>query len=391
MRRPVEETVREAGISALLKMGCAVHKITNGSKPDMLFIKNVKHSNIGTNVRIIKETEDSTFIAKMNPDGSFSDDDFTVVLTTDLHIDRTKELVNKTIDMLIKHLEAVKPDLLILTGDIIVTDHQQVDCVQFAQMLEEIGIYWAFVFGNHEAREEKEFHKYFMMKNLSKFDHCLSKFGPPELFGYGNFFVNIMNGPDSLLKSFAFFDSGRDIYPRYIKEYDLPEDYEGTSDFIKTNQIEWYLSNVKKLKKDYGDGVKTMLFMHIPVPEYAEVMDFDENEKPVPNGVPKDNCELLYGVMHETVACSKYNSGLFDAAKEAGAEAFFSGHDHINDFDVLYKGVRLIYAQMGGYEIYHMGENFGLPESEWMQGATVMKIKNDGSFELTRRYNRDML
>ena len=81
---------------------------------------------------------------------------------------------------------------------------------------------------------------------------------------------------------------------------------------------------------------------------------------------------------------------MFEAAKEAGAEAFFAGHDHINDYDVLYKGVRLIYVQMGGYEIYSM-DKFDLPESEWMQGATVMKIHNDGSFDLTRRYNRDML
>ncbi len=390
MRRPVEETVREAGISALLKMGCTVHRLTNGKKPDMMFIKNVKHSKIGTDVKIIKETDDSSFIAKINPDGTYSQDDFTVVLATDLHIDRTKELVNKTVDMLVKHLEAVKPDLLILTGDIIVTDHQQVDSVQFAQMMEEIGIYWAFVFGNHEAREEKEFHKYFMLKNMAKFEHCLTKFGPKELFGYGNFFINIMNGPHSLLKSFAFFDSGRDIYERYLAEYGLTKDYVNSYDFIKTNQIKWYLERIVKLKKEYGEDLKSMLFMHIPVPEYAEVMDYDDTAGQIPAGKPKDNCELLYGEMHESVGCSRYNSGLFEAARQAGAEAFFAGHDHINDFDVLYKGVRLVYVQMGGYEIYSM-DKFGLPENEWMQGATVMKIHNDGSFDLSRRYNRDLL
>ena len=390
MRRPVEETIREAGINGLLKLGCTVHKLTKGNKPDMMFIKNVNHSNIGSSVRIIKETDDSTYIAKINPDGSYSQDDFTIVLATDLHIDRDKELVNKTVGMLVQHLEAVKPDLLILTGDIIVTDHQQIDSVQFAQLLEEMGIYWAFVFGNHEAREEKEFHKYFMLKNMAKFEHCLTKFGPSELFGYGNFFINIMNGPHSLLKSFAFFDSGRDIYERYLDEYGLTKDYVNSYDFIKTNQINWYVNKIKSLKNEYGEDVKSMLFMHIPIPEYAEPMDFDENAQPIPAGKPNEKGELLYGEMHEAVGCSRYNSGLFDAAKEAGAEAFFAGHDHINDYDVLYKGVRLIYVQMGGYEIYSM-DKFDLPESEWMQGATVMKIHNDGSFDLTRRYNRDML
>ena len=64
MRRPVEETIRETGINGLLKLGCTVHKLTKGNKPDMMFIKNVSHSKIGSSVRIIKETDDSTYIAK---------------------------------------------------------------------------------------------------------------------------------------------------------------------------------------------------------------------------------------------------------------------------------------------------------------------------------------
>ena len=386
--KPVEEAIRGAGISALIDMGCAVHKISGGKFPKHLFLRNVEHENVGSEVKVVKKTSDSAFIAKMNDDGTYSDDDFTVVLATDLHVDKDNNLINKCFGMLVKHLEEVKPDLLILTGDIIVTDYQQIDCVQFARLMEEMGIYWAYVFGNHEARAEKEFHKFFMLKNLTRYEHCLSQFGPPELFGYGNFFVNIMKDKNAVLKSFAFFDSGRDTSEEHLKEHNYPVDVKGY-DFIKKGQIDWYLKHIAELKKQYGD-VKSMCFMHIPVPEYKEVMDFDENAKPIPTGIPTGKAELVYGVMHESVGCSPHNSGLFEAAREAGAEAFFAGHDHVNDFEAIYKGVHLVYVQSGGYEEYSI-DKFGISEKEGMQGVTVMKIKNSGEFEFSRRYNRDYL
>ncbi len=169
--RPVEEAVREAGIAALIGMGCAVHKISGGKAPKHLFLRNVPHEHIGSRLKVLKQTEDSSFIAKVDENGKITDEDFTVVLATDLHIDKDDALTDKTISMLVRHLEDVKPDLLILTGDIIVSDYQQLDCVQFAKMMEEIGIYWAFVFGNHEARAEKEFHKFLLVKIVSNYIH----------------------------------------------------------------------------------------------------------------------------------------------------------------------------------------------------------------------------
>ena len=386
--KPLEEAVRGAGISALIDMGCAVHKISGGKLPKHLFLRNVEHEKVGSKVKVLKQTSDSAFIAKMNDDGTFSDEDFTVVLATDLHVDTDTNLINKAFQMLVNHLEAVKPDLLILTGDIIVTACQQIDCVQFARLMEELGIYWAFVFGNHEARAEKEFHKFFMLKNLTRYEHCLSKFGPSELFGYGNFFVNVMKDENTVLKSFAFFDSGRDTTEEHLKEHNFPVEVKGY-DFIKQGQIDWYLKHIDALKKQYGE-VKSMLFMHIPVPEYKEVMDFDENAKPIPTGYPTGKAEVLFGEMHESVGCSPHNSGLFEAAREVGAEAFFAGHDHVNNFDAVYKGVHLVYVQAGGYEGYNM-DKFDLSESEWTQGVTVMTIKNNGEFEFDRRYNKEYL
>ncbi len=377
--RPFEEFLRSVGNAAVLGAGTAVYKLSCGKFPKRLFSKSVPHPFIGTDVKIVKETNDSVFISKFNKDGSVCDD-FTIMVATDMHVDRDTDLIYKAMDMLYHHIADIKPDLVILTGDFLVTDYQQFDSVQFAKFMEDIGIYWAFVFGNHEAREEKEFHKYFMFKNLTKYPHCLSKIGPSDLFGFGNFFINILNSDNKISQSLALFDSGRDIYDRYLKEYNLSDEYKGY-DFIKENQIKWYENHIEELKKDYGN-VKSMLFMHIPIPEYKEVMSFNENAKPYPCGEATGKAEILYGNMYETAGCSKYNSGLFNRAKDKGAVAFFAGHDHINDYAAIYEGVHLVYVQCTGYETYNMGDKYNVPEKDWTHGTTIVKINKDGDFTL---------
>ncbi len=386
--RAFEEFFRELGNATVLSAGTVAYKISGGKFPKRLFSKSVPHPFIGTSVKIVKETQDSVFISKFNADGSVCDD-FTLMVATDMHVDKDTDLIYKAMDMLYHHIADIKPDLVILTGDFLVTDYQQFDSVQFAKFMEDIGIYWAFVFGNHEAREEKEFHKYFMFKNLTKYPHCLSKIGPSDLFGYGNFFINILNSDNKISQSFALFDSGRDIYDRYLEEYNLSEEFKGY-DFIKEGQIKWYENHIDELKKEYGD-VKSMLFMHIPIPEYKEVMDFDENAKPYPCGKPTGKAEILYGDMYETVGCSKYNSGLFQRAKAKGATAFFSGHDHINDFAAIYEGVHLVYVQFTGYEIYHMGTKYDVPEKDWQHGTTIVKINKSGEFTLGQNFTNKYL
>ena len=117
-------------------------------------------------------------------------------------------------------------------------------------------------------------------------------------------------------------------------------------------------------------------------------MKLDENGQYVPTGEAK----IFYGGMYESVGCSPFNSGMFDAICELGStQAVYCGHDHVNDFCANYKGVCFIYSQCGGYETYTMGTNFGWPEEKWMQGVTITEILPDGSITVGRRFNRDYL
>ena len=382
--RPVTTFIRHNSIKALLAAEKSAKTISKGKLCSNLF--DVEPKYIGTDVRIIKETEDSTFIAKCDTNGRIVDKPFKILVTTDLHLCDDMELINKTLALLARHVEAEKPDLILFTGDVVLTDHQQVDCIQFGRFMEKMGIYWAYVFGNHEARTEKEYHKYLMLKNLTSFPHCLSKFGDPSLFGYGNFFINILSSETSIQQSIVMLDSGRNTSPTHNVENDAPAELK-CYDFLKKGQIEWYKNNILNLEKEYGK-FKSIMMMHIALCEYQEVMELDENENYVPTG----KAEILYGGMYESIGCSEFNSGMFKAIKELGStQAVVVGHDHINDFCAKYDGVYLVYAQCGGYNTYTMGSNFGWDEKDWMQGVTMIDVAEDGEIVFRQRFNRDYL
>ena len=168
--------ILQNAMKAVIAAEKPIFDLTDGKLGRNRFLSAVKTQYVGTSVKILKSTENSTYIAKMNPDGSFSDDDFRILCTTDLHIDEDYELNNRTLQHLADRIADLKPDLVVLTGDCILSKFQQIDAIQFAKMMENIGVYWTYVFGNHEAREEKGSFKYQFYKSFTDSPYCLCKF-----------------------------------------------------------------------------------------------------------------------------------------------------------------------------------------------------------------------
>lgn len=384
--KPIQTVLRENGIRLLVSAEKTLCEATHGKLTPRYTPGRIQMDKVGTCVRILEKNDSETFIAKFDENGNISRDDFVILATTDLHFEDDVALRDKTYQMLARHIMDVKPDLVVFTGDIILSNHQQIDAVRFARMMEELGVYWAFVFGNHEARAEKEYHKYFLLKNMAQYPHCLTKFGPPDLFGYGNFFVHILDAPDHIRQSLVFFDSGRDITEPYRTQDKIPADVRGY-DYLKKNQMRFYKSRLSALRNTFGD-FKSMMFFHIPLPEFADAFDLNENG----DYTPSDKTEILYGGMYESVGCSQINSGMFDLIRELGStQAVFCGHDHVNDFCAVNQGIHLVYVQCGGYETYTMADKKGWDEKDWMQGATQITLHSDGGFSLEQRFNRDYL
>lgn len=375
--------IRQSAVRIHLAAAKLIYKISGGRRPKSLFCSRANPEKVGTDVKIISQNDYSTTIAKVDKKGNIKGDDFIIISTTDFHFSDDHDINTKAVNRFVRHIKDVKPDLVVLTGDNILSKFQQIDAIQFAQMMEEIGVYWTAVFGNHETREDRGFYKWLLWKSFCDYDHCLCKFGPDELFGYGNYTVNILGEGGKLLKTLFFFDSGRDILDRDREKYNIPADMTGY-DFLKNEQIDFYKNEIDSLKKQYGE-VKSLMYMHIPLQEYAHAFKLNENGRYVPSG----ECEILYGDQYESVGSSCYNSGMFDAILEKGStQAVFSGHDHVNDWCAIYNGVYLVYSLAGGYACYNLGDKTDKPESEWVEGVTVTTLHSDGTLDFKPRYNR---
>lgn len=374
---------RKAADLCLIDAEDALYKATGGKA----FRKNISESvnvrKIKSNVKIISEDEESVTIAKTDKDGNILDENFRILSTTDLHVGDDEKRRIKTFSMLEKQIFSTKPDLVVFTGDIILSKYQHLDTLEFARFMEKTGVYWTIIFGNHEARENKGPFKRLIYELMKSYPHCLIKIGREDLPGYGNFVINILKSRTEIQKSLFLFDSGRSINDEIRKKYSLPDDLNGY-DFIRPEQIKWYREKIRELKKYYG-FFESFIYLHIPIPEYAQFIEKEGHPEFKFTGIGK----VIYGHAYETVGCSDYNSGFYKAIKEEGSsKAMFAGHDHVNDFCVYWDGFYFVYSNCGGYETYDLGDRFGIyDEKKWPQGVTITDIKKDGSFEISQRFN----
>ena len=107
----------------------------------------------------------------------------------------------------------------------------------FKGFMEKMGVYWAICFGNHEARAEKEYHKYFMLKNIGRL----------KAFALGTYKVSFGMGL-VVANGYSF---GKDFVMKgamYLTE-DLPIQYK-LSSFTKTNL---------ELIEDHWEDTKTAI------------------------------------------------------------------------------------------------------------------------------------
>jgi 3',5'-cyclic AMP phosphodiesterase CpdA len=255
---------------------------------------------------------------RTRPDGTF-----TIAQFTDLHLSDGNPADQQTVALMRSVLEAERPDFAMLTGDVIAgTGKDGWDAAEAlalaAKPMEERGIPWAAVFGNHD--DEATHSRPQLMEVLRAFPHCVSQPGPADLPGLGHFVLDVQapSGPVGRLYGLDSLSYG----PKDVSPYA----------WIEEPQIRWFRAQAAS-----ADGQTGLMFFHIPVPEYQTLWDSGQ----------------AIGDKHEEVCCPKVNSGFFDAlAASQKVQGVFVGHDHINDYEGTLRGVRLCYGRGGGYNCY---------------------------------------
>ena len=275
---------------------------------------------------------------------SFREDNrFKIVQFTDIHWHNGELPDQKSENLMGEILKAESPDLIVLTGDIISgggCDDASASLQQVIDIVEKSCIPWTAVFGNHD--DEGTANRQELMQVMQESDLSLVEPGPEDVPGVGNYVLTIHSDSDDNPAALLYFIDSGSYAPTEIGGYD----------WIRREQIEWFLDESKKHNLPYQETLPALAFFHIPIPEYHEVWDF----------------HTCYGVKYEDICAPRINTGFFAALHEAAdVIGTFVGHDHINDFWGELHGIRLCYGRATGYNTY--GKD-GFP-----RGARVIELK----------------
>jgi len=295
---------------------------------------------------------------------SHNGNEFRVLIFTDLHLAsgyKHIELDNIAIKYIKRNIEDLKPDLIVITGDLITYIIGSTRAHRLAQLMEKYQVWWAPILGNHDFERGS---RRDVVDIWRQYPHCLVD-NVENLTGYTNYALDLFVEPDEntkpvLVKRLILLDSHNYLSQEEADSLGLIRMSEMYYAYIKKDQVDWYERTALEAK---NLGVKSLLFFHIPLPEFRDAY--------------KDG-KVLYGQALEGICSSHIQSGLFDAVQRVGTtEAMFCGHDHVNDFISLYKNVLFVYVQYSGYAEYDVMNRACNPYRR--QGCTLVTITQDPS------------
>jgi 3',5'-cyclic AMP phosphodiesterase CpdA len=261
--------------------------------------------------------------AKPNAGLKFTaDGKFKIAQFTDTHINIEKETNLAVYETVKEILEIEKPDLVILTGDIITEKNPEEGYRRFRDLFSKAKVPWAVVFGNHESENS------YTRKQLAGFLHglpfCLNS-NKSNIQGESNFILPVFGNTKKAEALLYCMDSN---------DYStLKPNVEGYG-WFGFSQIEWYRKNSGAYKRaNNGNPLPALAFFHIPLPEYTQAWN--------------NKADKALGVRNEDECSPAINSGMFTAMLECGdVMGTFVGHDHINDYIGVYHNIALAYGRV---------------------------------------------
>ena len=260
-----------------------------------------------------------------------SDKTFKIVQFTDLHVKYQDPRSEITFERVRQVINDERPDLVILTGDIIFSEPGIENMRNVLQTISDLKVPFATVFGNHD--DEQGTTKEQLLQVAQSMPYCLTADEEPAVSGVGNYVlpVKASTGEQTQLTLYCI-DSNTYCTIEGVKGYD----------YIKRDQVDWYVRRSSEFTKaNGGKPVPALAFFHIPLPEYHQAAS--------------DETAQFYGIRREKACAPALNSGLFTAMKEQGdIMGIFVGHDHDDDYAVCWYDVLLAYGRYtGGNTVYN--------------------------------------
>lgn len=269
---------------------------------------------------------------------------FKIVQFTDIHWDNNQPNCVETASVIKNVLATEKPDLIILTGDIVTYSPAAEGWDAVTALMSESGIPWTVTLGNHD--DETGLSRSVIFDLLETKKGFIGQKGPEEISGTGNYILEIKASNSDKTSALIYC----------IDSHSYPQDKKlGSYDWVRFDQIDWYRRESRKFTKaNGGNPLPALAYFHIPTPEYKEVY----------------GSKSSLGEKNEEVASPMLNSGLITSMIEMGdVMGTFTGHDHENNYIALYHSLALAYGQVTGVNAY----------GKFERGARVVEI-NEGDY-----------
>lgn len=319
--------------------------------------------------------------------------DFRILQLGDIHLG-SKDNIDEHLSFLTLTINDANADLIVLNGDTFTFASKRV-VKQLFDFIDSFEIPWTVTFGNHD--EQNSFSIDWLTDFLNNYgSSCMFvDVKNDDVFGYSNFAINLIDN-DKIHDQIIFMDSNRYYFGDYIGY-----------DYVKPSQIEWYERLVADTEKQNGSLVKSLLFMHIPLPEFDDAWENAGaedaiNEIKAHGGSREDNSAtglesnvsyseftkqygidgaiFEYGFSNSDSYGPEYNSGLFDTIVKYGStKAILASHDHRFNSRILYKGIQLIYGVNSTDRVLRNNN---------MMGGHVIIIHDDHSLSYEHIYHK---
>lgn len=258
-----------------------------------------------------------------------NDGKFKIVQFTDVHWKPGNPASEEAAECMNAVLDAEQPDLVIYTGDLVFAAPAREALLKAVEPTVKRGIPFAVTWGNHD--DEFDATREDLFEVLTSLPGNLTD-SVAGLSGVTNCILPLLSSKnDSTAALLYVIDSNG---------YSTIKNAKGYAG-IQPDQVAWYSENSHRYTEaNGGTPLPALAFFHVPLNEV--------------NIAASDESAILNGTRRERACSASVNSGMFAEILRCGdVMATFAGHDHINDYAVVYKGILLAYGRYtGGKTVY---------------------------------------
>lgn len=256
--------------------------------------------------------------------------EFKIVQFTDVHFKYGNPASDVALERIDEVLQKERPDLVVLTGDVIYAAPAEQGMRTVLERISAHGMPFVVTFGNHDDEQGlTRSQLYDIIRSVpGNIQPDRDDSASPDY----TLMVQSSDGKKADKAVLYFFDS---------HSYSRLSDVKGY-DWLTFEQVMRYREQSAALTAaNGGKPLPALAFFHIPLPEY--------------NLAASSEGAILKGTRMEKACAPALNTGMFTAMKEAGdVMGMFVGHDHDNDYTVMWHGILLGYGRYtGGNTVYN--------------------------------------